>query len=440
MKQLIRKWLLQVKRRRYHRQLRQDGNYKTLENRIRETGTLCSNCNAPLTGPFCHICGQKDDDLKRPIWSLLREILDDVFSTDSRLFKTLILLALVPGGLTRAFRQGRRARFVPPLRLYIVMSILFFLIIAVADILILDINVRPREPETPPAVEQPAEPPADASGEEVTKQPATVPDTAAAPTTPEALDEEAQRQKEVQEKLANATMRLRETLGDNFAQLSEDAQQRILDVEAGKAINTDEFKAIMEEAEEIDDMVTFDVGFPYHISVQMFVANTGEIHEGLKQEDIDEVLNREDVPEFVKEATRGFAKALKDPEAFNELFNDWLPRAMFVLMPFFALLLRLFHWGKDRVYLQQFVFALHFHTFLFMLMMAMMVIVPRFGGDMGLGIFWWGTSLYLFIALKVGQEQGWIRAFFKAGFIWVTYFVVMVSVLLGAVFIGLREL
>lgn len=440
MKQLIRKWLLQVKRRRYHRQLRQDGNYKTLENRIRETGTLCSNCNAPLTGPFCHICGQKDDDLKRPIWSLLREILDDVFSTDSRLFKTLILLALVPGGLTRAFRQGRRARFVPPLRLYIVMSILFFLIIAVADILILDINVRPREPEAPPAVEQPAEPPVDAPGEEAMAQPATVPDTAEVPTTPEALDEEAQRQKEVQEKLANATMRLRETLGDNFAQLSEDAQQRILDVEAGKAINTDEFKAIMEEAEEIDDLVTFDVGFPYHISVQMFVANTGEIHEGLKQEDIDEVLNREDVPEFVKEATRGFAKALKDPEAFNELFNDWLPRAMFVLMPFFALLLRLFHWGKDRVYLQQFVFALHFHTFLFMLMMAMMVIVPRFGGDMGLGIFWWGTSLYLFIALKVGQEQGWIRAFFKAGFIWVTYFVVMVSVLLGAVFIGLREL
>lgn len=144
MRKLLRKWTLQLRKRRLRNEFRLRDSHEAKAVEIRSAGLECSNCRAPLTGPFCHICGQRDDDFKRPFWSLLREILDNVFSSDSRLFKTLFLLVLVPGGLTRAFAQGRRAQFVPPLRLYITVSIMFFVIVAIADVLILDIDVSPR--------------------------------------------------------------------------------------------------------------------------------------------------------------------------------------------------------------------------------------------------------------------------------------------------------
>ncbi len=111
-----------------------------------------------------------------------------------------------------------------------------------------------------------------------------------------------------------------------------------------------------------------------------------------------------------------------------------------MLLPQYALILRLLHWHKERLILHQLVITLHFHSFLFLLMTALIIVIPRFGGDLGFGIFWWGTSLYLIIALKVGQEQGIIRAFIKAGFIWVSYFAIMALAIGGAVLLGLRDL
>ncbi len=476
MKKLIQKWILQLKRKRYHKQLRADGNYKTLENSIRETGALCSNCNAPLTGPFCHICGQKDDDLKRPIWTLLREILDDVVSTDSRLFKTLILLALVPGGLTRAFREGRRARFVPPLRLYIVMSILFFVILSVADILILDINVQPKEQAE--IEEQEAQDQADAALEAATEgvgadmesqdaaaQPEAVADedTTPAELTPEerkaralerlkklsdkterdALGRTTLSDEEIKARAAEVDDALRDLMGEEFDQMPDVTKDMLRENLAGGGVQmnfggTDGGDDAGTEADQ--DCAIFDPGGPYRFCVAMFVPNSHAERQGLKQADIDRILNNPDTPVAVKRATTSLAEALRDPEKFNDLFNDWLPKALFVLMPFFAFLLRIFHWGKDRRYLQQFVFALHFHTFLFMLLLALMIIIPKVGGDLGLSIFWWGTSLYLIIALKIGQGQGWFKAFFKAGFIWVSYFMTMMIVMFFVVFVGLSDI
>jgi len=476
MKKLIQKWILQLKRKRYHKQLRAEGNYKTLENSIRETGALCSNCNAPLTGPFCHICGQKDDDLKRPIWTLLREILDDVVSTDSRLFKTLVLLALVPGGLTRAFRDGRRARFVPPLRLYIVMSILFFVILSVADILILDINVQPKEQAE--IEKQEAQDQADAALEAATesiaadmeaKNAAPQSDAVAGEdTTPRELTPEERKARALErlkavadnterdvlgranlsdeEKKARAAEvddALRDLVGEEFDHMPEVTKDMLRENLTGGGMNVDfggDDKVAEGGGETDNDCAIFDPGGPYRFCIAMFVPNKHVDREGLKQADIDRILNNPDTPAAVKRATTSLAEALRDPEKFNDLFNDWLPKALFVLMPFFAFLLRIFHWGKDRRYLQQFVFALHFHTFLFMLLLALMIVIPKVGGDMGLSIFWWGTSLYLIIALKIGQGQGWFKAFFKAGFIWVSYFMTMMIVMFFVVFVGLSDI
>lgn len=93
--------------------------------------TACRNCGVTLQGRYCHACGQK------AVASVvsLRELLHEAFHEfahldDSKIVKTLKLLLFKPGELTAEFLGGRRAGYVPPLRLYLVCSLLFFALAA----------------------------------------------------------------------------------------------------------------------------------------------------------------------------------------------------------------------------------------------------------------------------------------------------------------------
>lgn len=88
----------------------------------------CANCAAPLTGPYCSECGQRHEHAMHSFWHFMREGLEDFTHADSRLWQTLRALILRPGFLTREFLDGRRARYLPPVRLYLVLSVAFFLI------------------------------------------------------------------------------------------------------------------------------------------------------------------------------------------------------------------------------------------------------------------------------------------------------------------------
>ena len=90
----------------------------------------CKNCDAALSGAYCHDCGQKDMDLKRPFLSLLREALHESFDIDGRAARTIGTLLTRPGTLTTRFLDGHRQEYTPPVRLYLIVSLLFFLIVA----------------------------------------------------------------------------------------------------------------------------------------------------------------------------------------------------------------------------------------------------------------------------------------------------------------------
>jgi hypothetical protein len=88
----------------------------------------CLNCGAYLRGQYCAVCGQRSRSRLISLWELVRDAFGDLFELDSRLWQTLVPLLVRPGRLTHDYLQGRRARYMPPFRMYLVLSLLFFVV------------------------------------------------------------------------------------------------------------------------------------------------------------------------------------------------------------------------------------------------------------------------------------------------------------------------
>ncbi|MCG8412708.1 MAG: DUF3667 domain-containing protein [Pseudomonadales bacterium] len=95
----------------------------------------CKNCSQPLEAEFCGFCGQQEKEVRRPVIYFLQELLRVVFELDGRAYKTVFTLLTRPGFLTREYFAGRRVKYTPPLRLFLVVSIGFFLIVSIANTL-----------------------------------------------------------------------------------------------------------------------------------------------------------------------------------------------------------------------------------------------------------------------------------------------------------------
>lgn len=90
---------------------------------------LCKNCSTPVAGfTYCPVCAQKTDTHVLTFRELLEELADGLFNMDSRLWNSLIPLIAHPGRLTKEYLAGRRMLYLPPFRLYLILSVLFFLI------------------------------------------------------------------------------------------------------------------------------------------------------------------------------------------------------------------------------------------------------------------------------------------------------------------------
>jgi hypothetical protein len=89
----------------------------------------CENCDALLTGRWCSQCGQAAIDYRRSFRHVIVDALDSFLNFESKFFATIGWLIARPWHLTNQFLAGRRVRYVHPLRLYLLVSILFFFVV-----------------------------------------------------------------------------------------------------------------------------------------------------------------------------------------------------------------------------------------------------------------------------------------------------------------------
>jgi hypothetical protein len=92
---------------------------------------ICLNCNTPLRPEdnYCPNCGQENNTHTIPVKHIILETFEDFFHFDTKLWNTVKTTFTRPGQITADYLEGKRARYVPPVKLYIFISFIFFLLL-----------------------------------------------------------------------------------------------------------------------------------------------------------------------------------------------------------------------------------------------------------------------------------------------------------------------
>ncbi len=95
----------------------------------------CLNCNSELSekAKFCPNCGQKVESPIIRFKDFIKDAFEDYFSIDSKIFKSLVPLLFKPGFLTIEYIKGKRNSYIPPFRMFLIVSVLYFLLISLME-------------------------------------------------------------------------------------------------------------------------------------------------------------------------------------------------------------------------------------------------------------------------------------------------------------------
>lgn len=91
----------------------------------------CNHCQSKLHGPFCAHCGNRANALVPTLGDLMGDWFEALTNADSRLWRTVHILLRYPGRMAKLYMEGYRAQLLPPTRLYLVVSLIFFLVLSI---------------------------------------------------------------------------------------------------------------------------------------------------------------------------------------------------------------------------------------------------------------------------------------------------------------------
>ena len=89
----------------------------------------CLNCGAVLKSRFCYQCGQDSEEHLDSVWHLVKHFFDDITHYDGKLLGTVKPLLTKPGFITQQFLKGKRASYLSPVRMFIFLNFIFFLMV-----------------------------------------------------------------------------------------------------------------------------------------------------------------------------------------------------------------------------------------------------------------------------------------------------------------------
>ncbi len=377
----------------------------------------CGNCGAALQGLHCHACGQPARGLVRHFRSVLGDFVDTVFNVDGRLLRTLGPLLLRPGFLSLEYLAGRRVRYVSPVRLFVFISLLAFLAGR--------LNI---EPEAAVAV-----PPGSAAAGGDFSQARTVSEVLA-------LRDRALSEFGAHRGFATDAPGVSLGLAGARAAIEEAAQARLDALRvADSATPADPTATPPPAAARRDTPLEIRLGEgvwhpqrnPLRLAWLPEAANL-RLNAWL-QRGVDNLMQ-----------LRGDRSAR---QRLGEYLLELLPQTLFVLLPVFALLLKLAYAFRRRLYMEHLIVALHSHAFLslavFLLALGGLLqtaLAPgllRDGvGALSIGLAAW-MPLYLLLMQKRVYREGWASTLIKFGLLGTAYTALIAAGVLVTLLVGL---
>jgi hypothetical protein len=342
----------------------------------------CLNCGTELKGPFCYYCGQPDRNFLRFFPALLRELMSDFLDLDSRFARTIKPLLFKPGRLTRDYLDGRRFRYTPPMRLYLFSSIAFFLLAAMLSNNAISTSSSRSE-----------------DGERVISLSPNTENLEQARTALDQVPDELRQELDLDKKVQQAIDR------------------------ADKQAETEG-----EDGESKPDENIFDSG-QISFNDEPWDRETNPVDIKWAPVWVNDWINDE------VEASPEKAERINDnPNLIVEQVFEILPATMFILLPLVALIFKFWYLFSNRYYVEHLIFALHNHSFLFVSLMLMLLLIVAEGrlSDAGaataanvaeglvIGLSIW-MPIYLLVSLRHVYRQNWFLTLGKFGVIGISY-------------------
>src|SRR5438067_2469152 len=378
----------------------------------------CENCGAQLSGHYCSQCGQPAIDYRRSFGHVLVDVLNEFLNWDSKFFATIGLLLARPWKLTNEFLAGHRVRYVHPLRLYLLASILFFF---AATYGIKSVHFQPLElspntraqifaelerqnvaPEVRQKIEQafggePISPEKRAALEEQLKN----------ESLPKVARDAIQQRLEHGDPSPNVRAKLNDALKD----LSPDVRTKV-----EESLKKAQDKAAIFEPDE-NDKPRAETGSD---------KNTSTPFEKWIEARAKEKMGEHGTKMGLFIAT---------------LFSN-LPYMMLCCIPLFAFVLKILYIRRHIFYIDHLVYALHIHTFAYTgVMLIVLATIGRNQMAPGtitgsiIALLWITFAAQIFLSIRRVYRQGWFISIFKFLFGGFAYLIVLVSALAVTFFI-----
>ncbi len=349
---------------------------------------VCPNCGTDLAhGPnFCPTCGQQNHDVNVTFGHVIEETLEGVFHFDSKVWRTFKELIFRPGLLTVHFVEGRRASYVPPIRLYVFIALVFFFLFGKRA----DHDVRDAGPLVKVDTTDKA---ADSGGLKVFRAGDS---TAKAPAR-----REPQTPAEVVDMLKDS---IRQKPGT--AKISFDTDS------TGELMLTD-----LTNEKLLRQIARADNAF----IDSLIVARGGK-------------------PSFLKRLTyRQTARLNTEQEALSHQLVKNLSVGMFLLMPLFGLLLKLFYRRQRPLYVQHLMFSIHLHSFFFLFFSVLLVIDALLPDTRTIppAVIAIVTWVYWVLALRRFSGQSYKRTLWKGSLLFAGYIGILLFFTLSVLIVSL---
>jgi len=397
-------------------------------------GLHCANCGASMQGEFCHECGQSIHSVMKPMHHMVEETVETVLHIDGRIVHTLPPLLLKPGFLTLEYFAGRRVRYIAPFRLMFVLCLLSFFVIHLAVDRFADMipaNGRPLVVMNTKSI-----------------------DAATSPAqVREALQEELDGLQDATQ-LGVLPQNVLDQIQVDTQKLRRKASQRLVELGAAPmsaasiAAPLPAVPVQSRDRTKINDATPDKPSHPVaeEVSQPVQIAWLPDVVNGRLTAFMQQIRNNWHTYKHGDPAASAEAKQRMISGVFSVL-----PATMFVLMPLFALMLKLFYVFRRRLYMEHLIVALHSHAFLFLwlLLCTLLAMLANWLEPHALWttyplnwlerilVLW--APIYLLLMQKRVYRQGWPMTLLKFWFVGWCYFWLLTLALMIAAALGMAH-